>query len=81
MIWLHAHPSPPSPVSKLSFILCLPVCRRSSLLTGEGASVEPKYKIERKLGPLQIVQSSLGGPVNKKDIKSDKFRHCGSEII
>ncbi len=28
-------PSPPSPVSKLSLFLSLPVCRRSSLLTGE----------------------------------------------
>jgi hypothetical protein len=29
-------PSPPSPVSKLSLFLRIPVCRRSSLLTGEG---------------------------------------------
>jgi hypothetical protein len=27
---------PPSPVSKLSRFLSLPVCRRSSILTGEG---------------------------------------------
>jgi hypothetical protein len=33
-----ASPSPPpSPVSKLSLILSLPVCRRSSSLTGERA--------------------------------------------
>ena len=30
------HPSPLSPVSKLSLFLSLPVCSRSSLLTGEG---------------------------------------------
>jgi hypothetical protein len=29
-------PSRPSPVSKLSLFLSLPVCRRSSLLTGDG---------------------------------------------
>jgi hypothetical protein len=31
-----APPPPPLPVSKLTFFLSLPVCRRSSLLTGEG---------------------------------------------
>ncbi len=35
MFWFLAHPSP-SPVSKLSIFLSLPVCRRLSLLTGEG---------------------------------------------
>jgi hypothetical protein len=30
------HPLPPSPVSNLSLFLSLPVCRRSSLLMGEG---------------------------------------------
>ncbi len=30
------HPLPPPPVSKLSLFLSLPICRRSSLLTGEG---------------------------------------------
>ncbi len=37
MIRLHSHPLPPSPVRKLALLLRLPVCRRSSLLPGEGA--------------------------------------------
>ncbi len=36
MIPLLAHPPPPLSVSKLSVFLNLPVCRQSSLLTGEG---------------------------------------------
>jgi hypothetical protein len=36
LIWLHAHPLPPFPVIKLPLFLSLPVCRRSSSLTGEG---------------------------------------------
>jgi hypothetical protein len=36
MIRLLRLPLPPSPVSKLSLFLSLPVCCRSSLLTGEG---------------------------------------------
>ncbi len=56
MIRLHAHPLPPSPVSKLPLLLSLPVCRLSSLLTGEGGGrsriVRPQislifYKLER----------------------------------
>ncbi len=45
MIRLLAHPLPPSPVSKLSLFLSLPVCRRSSLLMGEGEGVgeEPNH--------------------------------------
>jgi hypothetical protein len=34
MIWLH--PIPPTPVNNLSLFLSLPLCRRSSTLTGEG---------------------------------------------
>ncbi len=55
-----------SPVSKLSLFLGFFVCRPSSLLTGrrwggggERAGVEPNHTTARKLGPLQIVQSSL----------------------
>ncbi len=38
VVWLGSTPNPvpPSPVSKLSLFLRFPVCRRSSLLTGEG---------------------------------------------
>jgi hypothetical protein len=36
MIRLHARPLPTLPVIKLSILLSLPVCRLSSLLTGEG---------------------------------------------
>jgi hypothetical protein len=40
MIWVLPHPLPLSPVSKLSLFLSLPVCRMSSLLTGEGGGEE-----------------------------------------
>ncbi len=36
MFRLHARPLPTSPICKLSLLLSLPVCGRSSLLTGEG---------------------------------------------
>jgi hypothetical protein len=51
-----APPPPPfpSPVSKLSFFLCLPVCRWSSLLMGEWEAVgeEPNHTTSRKPDPL-----------------------------
>jgi hypothetical protein len=54
-----AHPLPPSPVSKLPLFLSLPVCRRSSLLTGEGGGreaevvgMESNHTTERKPGHL-----------------------------
>ncbi len=46
----------PSPVSKLSLILGLPVCRYSSFLTEEGregVSEEPNHTTARKPGPLK----------------------------
>jgi len=49
----------PSPVSKLPLFLSLPVCRRSSLLTGEGVGEEPNHANARKPGPLKIIQYSL----------------------
>jgi hypothetical protein len=51
----------PSPVSKLSLFLSLPVGRRSSLLARGGQVVgeEPNHTTARKLGPLQIIQYSL----------------------
>ncbi len=45
----------PSPVSKLSLFLSLPVCRRSGLLTGDGRRglvEEPSNMTARKPGPL-----------------------------
>jgi hypothetical protein len=48
MIRLLTHPFP---VSKLSLFLGLPVCRRSSLLTGEGGGgvvEEPNHKTARE---------------------------------
>jgi hypothetical protein len=45
----------PSPDSKLSLLLSLPMCRRSSLLTGErggGLREEPNHMTSRKPGPL-----------------------------
>jgi hypothetical protein len=57
---------PPScPVSKLSLFFTLPVCRRSSLLTGEGGArregvvEEPNKNIAIKSGPLVNIQYSL----------------------
>ncbi len=47
-------PPPPSPVNKLSLFLSLPVCCRSSLLTGEGGEgvgMEPNNFTGRKPGP------------------------------
>ncbi len=35
IIWLLAHPLPPSSLSNLSLLLSLPVCRQSSLLGGK----------------------------------------------
>jgi hypothetical protein len=48
-------PSPLSRGSKLSLLLSLPVCRWSSLLTGErvkGVGVEPNLTTTRNHGPL-----------------------------
>jgi hypothetical protein len=60
MIWL----LPPSPVSTLSLFLSLPVCRRSSLLTGrEGVGEEPNHKTARKSGPLPYSKYSLPPPI------------------
>ncbi len=48
-------PPPPSPVKKLPLFLSLPLCRRSSLLMGEGGKgmgKEPNHMTARKAGPL-----------------------------
>ncbi len=64
IIRLLAHPLPPSPISKLSLFLSLPMCRRSGLLTrdGEGVGEEPNHTTARKPGPLWIIQYCLGDP-------------------
>jgi hypothetical protein len=50
MIWLFLHPSP---ISKLSSILSLSVCRQQSLLKDEkGTGEEPNHTTAGKLGPL-----------------------------
>jgi hypothetical protein len=51
---------PPSPASKMSFFVSLPVCRRSGLLKGEGERVgkEPNHTTARKPGPVCIIQYS-----------------------
>jgi hypothetical protein len=59
--WLLPHPSPPSPVSKLSVFLSLPVCHLSSFLTGEAGGCRggaKSYDHEKAL-PLLIIQHSL----------------------
>jgi hypothetical protein len=64
MIRLLAHHPPPlslSPSSKLYVFLSLPVCRRSSFLTEEGGrGLAKNHPTARKLGPLYIIQYSLG---------------------
>ncbi len=46
-------PTPfPSPVSKLSLFLSLPLCRLSSLRMGEGVGEEPNHTTAKKPGPL-----------------------------
>jgi hypothetical protein len=54
-------PPPPSPVSKLSLFLSLPLCRQSSVLTGEwvGVGEEPNQTTARMAGPLYIIQNYL----------------------
>ncbi len=56
---------PPSPVSNISLFLNLPVCRRSSLLTGEGGRGVhcggAKSKNRDKAWSSIIIQYSLGG--------------------
>ncbi len=56
-------PRPPtplhSPVRKVSLFLSLPVCRRSSLLTGKGVGEEPNHTNARKLGPLRLPLPNL----------------------
>jgi hypothetical protein len=42
-----AEPLPPSPFSNVYLFLCLPMCRRWSLLKGD-----PNHNTRRKLGPL-----------------------------
>jgi hypothetical protein len=59
MIRLLAYPLPPSPKGNLSLFLSLPVCRRSSLLTGERGEVvgeEQNHTTARKPGPLEIIE-------------------------
>ncbi len=65
---MRSYDSAPHIVS-LSQSFSLPVCRRSSLLTGEWggegggeAGMKPNHATERKFGPLEIVQASLLPP-------------------
>ncbi len=55
-------PLPPSPVSKLSLFLSLPVCRHPAFLTGEGEGMdeEPNYRTGEKAWP-SINHSILSG--------------------
>jgi hypothetical protein len=68
MILLLAHPLPPSPVSKLTLFLRLPVCRPSSLLTGEGGRGWERSQIIRPreslaLLPLSKIENKAKGLV------------------
>ncbi len=57
-----ATPFPPSPIGKLSLFLYLSVCRRPSLLTGEGGEYGLGAKSYDRENPvrLKIIQYSLG---------------------
>ncbi len=70
MIRLLTHPHPPSPVSKLSLFLSLPVWSQVELTDGggEGVGEEPNHATARKPGPLYIIQYSL---VRAKDVSLD----------
>jgi hypothetical protein len=53
-------PSPPThPFSKLDWRHTGRLRKKDSLLTGEGAGVEPNHTTARKPGPLEIMQYSL----------------------
>ncbi len=62
-LWFKVWLLPPSHVSKLSLFISLPLCRRSSLLTGEagekGVGEDPNHTTARNPGPLCIIQCSL----------------------
>jgi hypothetical protein len=57
MIRLNAQPFPSSPVSKLSLFLSLPVCRRSSLLTGDGGRGQALSRIIGQQESLALYKS------------------------
>jgi hypothetical protein len=59
MIRLHARPLPPSPVSKLSLFLSLPVCHPSSLLTVTGEGVRGAESYDCKKVWVSIIRSLL----------------------
>ncbi len=61
-----AHPLPPSPVSKLPLFLSLPVCRRSSLLTGEkvGGGGRGVESYDRKKAWPSVIHSLLSASIN-----------------
>ncbi len=59
-------PASPLPVSKLSLFISLPVCRRSSLLTGEGVGEEePNHTTARKPDFLKIIPYSLVSAIQR----------------
>ncbi len=63
VVWFGSSiPLPTLPASKLCLFLSLRMCRRWSLLTGEGEGVgkEPNHTSARKLGLLKIIRYSLG---------------------
>ncbi len=66
VVWFGSSPtpSPPSPVSKLSLFLSLPLCPWPNLLTGEAwerVGEEPNHTTARKPGLLYFIKYSLGG--------------------
>jgi hypothetical protein len=80
-IWLLVDPLPPSPVNKLSLFLSLPVCRCTSLLTGErgeGVGKEPNHTTAREPGPLQLIQPSVqDDPEKMLPLKTEGIGQAG----
>jgi hypothetical protein len=59
MIWPSPPPPDPSPVSKLSLFLSLPVRHWLSFFSGGGGGEELTHTTARKSGPQYIIQHSL----------------------
>jgi hypothetical protein len=82
--WLLA--PPPSLVSKLSLFLSLPVCRRSSLLTGDGGvgkgvGEEPNHTTARSLVLLKSFSSLVEGLDKQVHLTTNvHYKYCSRSI-
>jgi len=78
MIWLLHHPFPLSSVSKLYLFLRLPVCRRLSLLKGEGFGKRDGGGLyDDEKGRSSINHSTLSGPGERRGTQNkEKMSLC-----